>query len=225
MEDKIDNIKIIFFNPEIDNNIRIQFINSLRHELKRRDIKSYFNNFYDNEIDIDIVYKEDLDTYIKKKCPNVYINGVPEWIIGHTDENGIKLVISKTVEYTAQVAIHEIVHYLTYINRKNNGHKILDEGIASYIAGQISKSRKQSLQEDKPSFKNICYYINLDNNSAQFGENKGYIYGYYLARYIVTTYSKEKLVEYVLNTKLFDSELDLLEEGYNKYLQDVTNNN
>jgi hypothetical protein len=92
-----------------------------------------------------------------------------------------------TYEDMLDIAVHEYVH--TQVYRVNENADIwLDEGLASYLAGQRSDFYDVAV----PSFERM-----QSQSQGEFVENGGYTWGYSYVEFLVETYGAEKVVELV----------------------------
>jgi hypothetical protein len=86
-----------------------------------------------------------------------------------------------------EIAVHEYVHTLIY-QLNENADIWLDEGLATYLAGQKSELSRPTI----PTFEEM-----QSQNQNEFVENDGYAWGYKYVDYLVTTYGAEKVVSLV----------------------------
>jgi hypothetical protein len=86
-----------------------------------------------------------------------------------------------------EIVVHEYVHTLIY--RLNENADIwLDEGLATYLAGQKSELSRTPI----PTFEQM-----QSQDQNEFVENDGYTWGYMYVKYLVTTYGAEKVIDLV----------------------------
>jgi len=91
-----------------------------------------------------------------------------------------------TYDDTLEIVVHEYVHTLVY--QQNEMPDIwLDEGVATYLAGQ-----KSEFSSAVPSFDAMHQQ---DMNT--FLDNDGYAYSYAYVDYLVTTYGSEKVISLI----------------------------
>jgi len=85
------------------------------------------------------------------------------------------------------IATHEYVHTLIY-QVNENADIWLDEGVATYLAGQQSELSNASV----PTFEEM-----QSQSQGEFVENEGYVWGYEYIEYLVATYGAEKVVDLI----------------------------
>lgn len=103
-------------------------------------INQWFNVKY-NSLSLSLISKNNLNLIVKKKSVQYKNIDVPEWLVGFSDLKEVWVVIptSATLEELYKVAIHELVHLISYkLDTSNKRIKLLDEGIAVFLSNQYA---------------------------------------------------------------------------------------
>lgn len=209
----------IISNIKDKENILNVFIEKLQETFKYRKIEDFFNFKEDYILDIFFNTKEELDCYILKNSTS-YKEKVPHWVSGFTNEKCIHLVYpeSKNIDEFVKTALHEIVHLLLYkIDIEGIRIILLEEGLAYYLANQMTTGRFKKLKDDYLIRRKILKeFINC--SSEEFANNNGYFYGFFLIKFIKNYYSNNKILFYITNPKSFLNDIDMLQEKFDKFM-------
>ena len=170
-----------------------QTLNDIEQKLETSypDIQNFFglNNNHKREV---IVYKT-IERF-QRAYLGVFLSYVfGDWAAGAAYEDMVLLASPESPgqehTYTSilDIAVHEYVHTLTY-QVNENADIWLDEGVATYLAGQQSETSDVSV----PTFEEMQF-----QSQGEFVENGGYIWGYEYVKYLVATYGSEKVVDLI----------------------------
>lgn len=115
-----------------------------------------------------------------------------DWAIGAAYQSDVLVTSPEnpgsqhTYEDTLEVVLHEYVHTVVY--QQNEMANIwLDEGIATYLAGQESQ-----LPPKVPEYEAM-----QSEDQSTFLENDGYAFSYKYVEFLARTYSSEKIVKLI----------------------------
>lgn len=137
-------------------------------------IDNFFNANY-NELSLLMVSKENLNKLVKERSSQYKEIDIPKWLVGFSDFNEVLIVIptESTLEEMANVAIHELVHLLSFkLNTTNKRIKLLDEGIAVYLSNQ-SKGKIYTpwvnayFKNNIPKLSDFCTYDSIEFNNKR----------------------------------------------------------
>lgn len=196
------------------------FEEKLIKTFKEKQIEDFFSLKEDHNLNIFLDTKEGLDNYILNNSES-YKKEVPKWVSGFTNEECVYLVYpsESNLEEIIKTAIHEIVHLMSY-NLKVNGNRIrlLEEGLAYYLAnqmtvGRFTKIKEEYLSENKKSLSELIKY-----SSEDFAINNGYFYGFFLIKFLKNVYSKYKVISYITNPNNFIEDLEKLQVQFDDYM-------
>ena len=170
-----------------------QTLNDIEQKLETSypDIQNFFglNNNHKSKV---IVYKT-IERF-QRAYLGVFLSYVfGDWADGAAYEDMVLLASPESPgqehTYTSilDIAVHEYVHTLTY-QVNENADIWLDEGVATYLAGQQSELSEVLV----PTFEEM-----QSQSQGEFVENGGYIWGYEYVKYLVATYGSEKVVDLI----------------------------
>lgn len=139
----------------------------------------------------------------------------------HSKENFDEFVASHTSQFgnMVKVTIHELVHFLAYkIPHKEKRVKLLDEGIACFLAGQMSSKRFDSIKQDY--FNNALHKISdfCIYNGNEFGKLNGYAYSYYIMDFLNEQFGKEKIIHWLKYPEEFLNLAPNIENEFRQFL-------
>lgn len=217
---KIDNIEIKIYSLQPNIETINKFADIIVQLYQKKDITNYFQFSHKIILPIFLEEKKDLDQYILK-ISSSYKEKVPNWVIGFTNESCIHMMLptQEHLEYDACIAIHELVHLLSYqLEVKGERIKLLEEGLATYIAGQMTQGQFDKIIEDYNRSHLLSIRDLLQLNSTNFGENKGYYYAFFFIKFLKNTYGKEKIKYYIVNPQKFYKDIDWLEKQFKDFL-------
>lgn len=103
-------------------------------------IDEWFNLNYKN-LSLSLVSKNNLNLIVKKESIQYKNIDVPDWLVGFSNSKEVWVVIptTATLEELYKVAIHELVHLISYkLDTSNKRIKLLDEGIAVFLSNQYA---------------------------------------------------------------------------------------
>lgn len=209
----------IISNKKENEKIVNLFIEKVKKIFKDKKIEDFFNFKKDYVLDIFLDSKEDLDCYILKNSTS-YKEKVPHWVSGFTNEECIHLVYpeNKNMDEFVKTALHEIVHLLSYkIDVKGERIILLEEGLAYYLANQMTTGRFKKLKEEYLTNKKLLKEL-IKCSSEEFANNYGYFYGFFLIKFIKNYYSNSKILFYITNPKYFLNDIDMLQTKFDKFM-------
>ena len=201
-----------------------KFIESMM--LSFKDVHNFFNINYDN-VEIILYTKEDFNKFIAKTTPEYGCEeNIPNWLVGFSVDYKIHLVVPTegTLEYMTKVATHEFVHYIAeQIPHTNYRVKLLDEGIACFLAHQMSDKTFQTIVQDctNNSLHSIMDFCIYDGN--EFARLNGYAYSYVIMEFLIDKFGKEKILYWLQNPDNFLNAINTLEEDFKKFLTQKIN--
>lgn len=196
------------------------FKEKLIKTFKDKKIENFFDFKEDYNLNIFLDTKEGLDKYVLNHSES-YKNEVPEWVSGFTNEECVYLVYpnENNLEEMIKTAIHEIIHLMSY-NLKVIGRRIrlLEEGLAYYLANQMTIGRFKMLEEEYLSGNRKSLRDLIECPSEEFAKNNGYFYGFFLIKFIKNLYSNSKVIFYITNPKLFIRDLDEIQVNFDNFM-------
>lgn len=215
---KID--KLVINYKEYENtNILKEFIDKIIFHFE--DIKDYFNVKY-NSLELTLYSKTDFDEFVANTTSQYGTKeNIPSWLVGFSINQSVHIVIptQDRLEYMTKVAIHELVHLLSYkIDHKEKRVKLLDEGIACFLSHQMSEKRFETIIQDynKNSLHKIADFCIYNGN--EFGKLNGYAYSYVIMEFINLKFGKEKILYWLKYPEEFLKIVPTIEEDFSKYL-------
>lgn len=215
---------IINYKEHENTDILKEFIDRIVYHFE--DIKDYFNVEYDS-LELTLYSKIDFDEFVANITSQYGAKeNIPSWLVGFSINQGVHIVIPTTdrLEYMTKVAIHEIVHLLSYkIEHKEKRVKLLDEGIACFLANQMSEKRFETIIQDYTKdnlhkIEDFCIY-----NGNEFGKLNGYAYSYVIMEFLNLQFGKEKILYWLQYPEEFLKIVPTIETGFRKYLIDKIN--
>lgn len=213
-------LNVIVNNSEIKDLAKI-FKQRVNEELQKKKIEEFFHLNKSNIFNIYLDTKEGLDKYILNNT-EAYRSGVPTWVTGFTTNEEAHLACASDcdIEELIKTGIHEIIHLISFkLTVKGDRIVLLEEGLAYYLASQMTAGRFEYLKEDFESSK-IKRLKDLSNYSNdEFAKNKGYFYGFFLIKYIKTKYSSDKVLYYITSPEKFIEDIDTIELGFIKFMK------
>jgi hypothetical protein len=155
------------------------------------DIQSFFG-LHDNNKGKVIVYKT------IERFQRAYLGLFLSWVFGDWAAGAAyqDMVLLASPENPGQghtytsildIAVHEYVHTLIY-QVNENADIWLDEGAATYLAGQQSELSNVSV----PTFEEM-----QSQSQSEFVENEGYTWGHEYVEYLVATYGADKIIDLI----------------------------
>lgn len=212
--------KLIIYYKETDNtDILKSFIEKIISRFE--DIKDYFNVEYDL-LELTLHSKPDFDEFVASTTSQYGSKeNIPNWLVGFSINQGVHIVIPREdkLEYMTKVAIHELTHLLSYkIEHKEKRVKLLDEGIATFLANQMSDKRFETIVDDYNSgnlhkIEDFCIY-----NGNEFGKLNGYAYSYVIMEFLNKKYGKEKILYWLKYPEDFLRIVPKIELEFKEYL-------
>lgn len=222
----LDNIRtlrkgklIVNYKNYEDSNILREFIDKIAYKFE--DIKDYFSVEYDS-LELTLYSKTDFDEFVANTTSQYGTkDNIPNWLVGFSINKGIHIVIptADRLEYMAKVAIHELVHLLSYkIEHKEKRVKLLDEGIACFLANQMSEKRFKTIiqdynQNNLHKIEDFCIY-----NGNEFGKLNGYAYSYVIMEFLNLKFGKEKILYWLKYPEEFIKVVPTIETNFRGYL-------
>lgn len=217
--------KLIINYKEYENtDILKEFIDRIVYRFE--DIKDYFNVEYDS-LELTLYSKIDFDEFVANTTSQYGSKeNIPSWLVGFSINQGVHIVIptADRLEYMTKVAIHELVHLLSYkIEHKEKRVKLLDEGIACFLANQMSEKRFETIiqdytQDNLHKIEDFCIY-----NGNEFGKLNGYAYSYVIMEFLNLQFGKEKILYWLQYPEEFLKVVPTIETDFRKYLIDKIN--
>lgn len=190
-------------------------------------VREFFGESLD-DLELNICTKVELNKIVAGST-SVYGDEkkIPEWVTGFCVNQKVYIAMlnEKDMEYLSKVAVHELVHLLSdRIEHKERRPKLLQEGLAVYLSGQMSENRFKIIVNhyNNKQLHRLSEYINC--NGLEFANLNGYVYSYFAMEYLISEYGKEKILywlEYPLDFVKLISELD---GKFNKYLKEIIEN-
>jgi len=196
------------------------FKDNLMKNFKDKKIEDFFNFKEDYILNIYLDTKEWLDCYVLNNSKS-YKNEVPKWVSGFTNEECVYLVYPNESNFDEMIktAIHEIVHLMSY-NLKVNGKriKLLEEGLAYYLANQMTVGRFKKLREEYLSENKKLLRELINYSSEEFASNNGYFYGFFFIKFLKNRYSNSKIISYITNPNFFLKDLEKLQVQFDEFM-------
>lgn len=198
------------------------FIEKVKDYYIKQKVEEYFGKELDFVLDIYVYSKDELNKVVLKKS-NSYKEIVPLWLEGLTTTTEVNVIEPKVEneERYIKLIVHELVHLILYkLDNINVRDKILEEGLAFYIANQLNTGMFEKVVEDinNNKIKTVDYF--LDMNSINFSENNGYAYGFLLIKFLKNKYGKNKIAEYIKDKQLFRNDMDKINSEFEEYLKE-----
>lgn len=228
MSNNISKIKrgklIINYNNYENTDLINTFINKIVTHFEN--IKDYFEVEYDS-LELTLYSKIDFDEFVANTTSQFGSKGnIPNWLVGFSVEQGVHIVIPTPdkLDYMTKVAIHELVHLLSYkIQHKEKRVKLLDEGIACFLANQMSEKKFETIIQDYRQntlhkIVDFCIY-----NGNEFGKLNGYAYSYVIMEFLNLQFGKEKIIYWLKYPEEFIKIVPTIEVDFRKYLADRIN--
>lgn len=194
---------------------------------KFANVREFFKE-YACELKVNVCTKQELNKIVATNT-TVYgdENNVPEWVVGFcvNQKVYIAMLTEKDIEYLSKVAVHELVHLLSdRIEHKEKRPKLLQEGLAVYLSGQMSSNRFKSIVKDYENNKlhKISEYLNC--NGLEFANINGYNYSYFAMEYFLNKYGKEKVLYWLGHPGEFVNVINNLDDEFYKYIKWVIEN-
>ena len=217
--------KVTFYYESIYNAEKIinEFFSAFEKDFIN--IDNFFNTNYP-QIPIYLVNKPQLDALVKKTSEQYTNCDIPKWLDGFSTSENIHILNpnSSNVIEMVKVALHETVHFIIYqMGLKQPPLKVLDEGLAVYLSQQNSKSAfnlivNEYLTNNLKKLSDFCI-----RDSIKFAELKGYQYSYYIAEFLISTYTKNDYINWLKNPELFLKEIPNLDIKFKKYIVEKIN--
>ena len=212
--------KLLIYYKESDNTDMLKaFIEKIVDRFD--DIKDYFNVKYDF-LELTLHSKPDFDEFVASTTSQYGSKeNIPNWLVGFSVNQGVHIVIptEDKIEYMTKVAIHELTHLLSYkIEHKEKRVKLLDEGIATFLANQMSDKRFETIVEDFNNgnlhkIEDFCIY-----NGNEFGKLNGYAYSYVIMEFLNQKFGKEKILYWLKYPEDFLKIVPQIELEFKQYL-------
>lgn len=189
-------------------------------------IENYFDVEYDY-LKLNLYTKTDFNKFVAQTTLQYGDeNSIPEWLVGFSVDENVNLVIPSMdrIEYMTKVAIHELVHLLSYkIPHKEKRVKLLDEGIACFLSNQMSEKRFLTIVDDYKQnslhkIEDFCIY-----NGNEFGKLNGYAYSYMIMEFLNIQFGKRKIIYWLKYPEDFLKIVPTLETDFRQYLIDKIN--
>ena len=168
---EIDKV-IITSNENIENELFELFCSNLIKAFN--EIKDWFNVQY-SSLSLTLVSKSELNKIAKEKSESYKNADVPDWLVGFSNFEQIWIVTPtlETLEEMIKVALHELIHLISYkLDTSNRRIKLLDEGIAVFLSNQ-NKGRIYTpwvnayLHSNLPEVSDFCSY-----DSKEFAQKR-----------------------------------------------------
>ena len=184
-------------------------------------IKDFFNVEYDF-LELTLHSKSDFDEFVANTTSQYGTKAnIPSWLVGFTINQGVHIVIPTIdrLEYMTKVAIHELVHLLSYkIGHKEKRVKLLDEGIACFLSHQMSEKRFETIiqdynQDSLHKIEDFCIH-----NGNEFAKLNGYAYSYVIMEFLNLKFGKEKILYWLKYPDKFLKIVPTIEEDFREYL-------
>ena len=221
------NINIIVHKDAEKNEINIsEFKDKIIQLFKEKKVDEYFfNHSYvlNKDIKINFMSKKELDNYIIS-VDNSFNNIVPKWVTGITTDTGIYMVTptQNTINEDIILALHKSIHYLSKQLKEcpnNVRYLFLEEAISTYICSQMTTGKFSKIVEDynTNNLRTISSLLN-SNGNKEFADNNGYYYAFFFMKFLKNKYKKEKIIDYITNSKELLDNLKTLESEFRKFL-------
>lgn len=210
---------VINYKEYEDTDILKEFIDRIVYHFE--DIKDYFNVEY-NSLELTLYSKTDFNEFVANTTSQYGSKeNIPSWLVGFSINQGVHIVIptADRLEYMTKVAIHELVHLLSYkIEHKEKRVKLLDEGIACFLSHQMSEKRFETIIQDYNQnalhkIADFCIY-----NGNEFGKLNGYAYSYVIMEFLNLQFGKEKILYWLKYPEEFLKVVPTIETDFREYL-------
>lgn len=184
-------------------------------------IENYFKVDF-NLAEVTLHSKENFDEFVASHTSQFgNKDNIPSWLVGFSINEGVHIVVpaQDKIDYMVKVTIHELVHFLAYkIPHKEKRVKLLDEGIACFLAGQMSAKRFDSIKQDY--FNNALHKISdfCIYNGNEFGKLNGYAYSYYMMDFLNEQFGKEKIIHWLKYPEEFLNLVPNIENEFRQFL-------
>lgn len=154
-------------NENIDNELFAIFCNKLTKDFN--EIKDWFEVQYDT-LPLTLVSKSELNKIAKEKSESYKNIDIPDWLVGFSNSEQVWVVVPtlENLEEMSKVALHELVHLMSYkLDTSNRRIKLLEEGIAVFLSsqnkGRIYTPWVNSYLHDKlPKVSDFCTYDGIE---------------------------------------------------------------
>lgn len=217
--------KLVFnYNTIYNNDIINKFIDKIVSQFQN--IEEFFNVEY-TSLQLTLYSKPEFNEFVAN-ATSQYGNkdNIPDWLVAFSINQGVYIVIptQDKLEYMTKVAIHELVHLLSYkIEHKQKRVKLLDEGIACFLANQMSEKRFETIIQDYKQnslnkIQDFCIY-----NGNEFTKLNGYAYSYIIMEFLNMKFEKEKILYWLQYPEDFLKFVPTIEADFRKYLIDKIN--
>lgn len=191
-------------------------------------VREFFGESLD-DLELNICTKQELNKIVSSST-DIYgdENNIPEWVTGFCIKQKVYVAMlnEKDIEYLSKVAVHELVHLLSdRIEREERRPKLLQEGLAVYLSGQMSENRFKTLVDHYNNNKlhKLSEYVNC--NGLEFANLNGYVYSYFAMEYLIKEYGKEKILYWLEYPVDFIKVIGELDGKFDKYLRGIIENN
>lgn len=209
---------IIVCEEEIDSNLFNCFCSNV--EKNFLDIETFFNIEH-NQLELTLVSKNNLDNIVRSVSEQYKNKNVPYWLVGFSTFKKVWVTVPNTenVEELSKVALHELVHLISYkLDTQNKRLKLLDEGLAVFLSKQYDGKHytpwiNSYFKNNLPHISDFCTY-----DGIEFANKKGYYYSYCIVDFLINSYGKYKVLEWLQNPNEFCKELTKLDEVFEKYI-------
>lgn len=184
------------------------------------DIETFFNIEH-GQLELTLVSKNNLDNIVKKLSTQYKNKDIPYWLVGFSTFEKVWVTVpnTKNIEELSKVALHELVHLISYkLNTQNKRLKLLDEGLAVFLSEQYGGKHytpwvNSYFKNNLPHISDFCTY-----DSIEFANEKGYYYSYCIVEFLINSYGKDTFLEWLQNPNKFCKELPKLDKAFEKYI-------
>lgn len=191
---------------------------------KFANVREFFKE-YVCELKVNVCTKQELNKIVATNT-KVYgdENHIPKWITGFWVNHDVyvAMLTEKDMEYLSKVVVHELVHLLSdRIEHKEKRPKLLQEGLAVYLSGQMSSNRFITIVKDYENNKlhKLSEYINC--NVLEFANLNGYNYSYFAMEYLFNNYGKEKIIYWLGHPEEFVKVISNLDDEFYEYIKGI----
>lgn len=185
------------------------------------DVENYFKVDF-NLAEVTLYSKENFDEFVAGTTSQFgNKDNIPSWLVGFSINQGVHIVVPTRdkIDYMVKVTTHELVHFLAYkVPHKEKRVKALDEGIACFLAGQMSAKRFESIKQDYSNntlhkISDFCIY-----NGNEFGKLNGYAYSYFIMEFLNAQFGKEKIIHWLKHPDEFLNLVPNIENEFREFL-------
>lgn len=184
------------------------------------DIETFFNIEH-GQLELTLVSKNNLDNIVKNVSIQYKNKDVPYWLVGFSTFKKVWVIIpdTKNVEELSKVALHELVHLISYkLNTKNKRLKLLDEGLAVFLSKQYEGKHytpwiNSYFKNTLPHISDFCTY-----DGIEFANKKGYYYSYCIVDFLINSYGKDTFLKWLQNPNEFIKEIQKLDEAFERHI-------